>query len=435
MVKDYYIYTIKPFKKRNPSGMKKHLLSLLSLVLLFNQSVLAQHDRCGTMQHHEYLKTVDPNYESRQQVIDQLMLNSMENDPSWKTTGIVTIPVVFHVLYSTNSTTQNISNARIQAQLNVLNSDYAATNSDTSLIPTVFKPLKANTGIQFCLAQRDPQGNPTDGIIRKQTTVTSFSTNNGIKFNAQGGDDAWPATQYLNIWVGNLGSGLLGYAQFPGGAAATDGVVLLNGSVGGPGALGTTSSYNRGRTATHEVGHWLNLRHIWGDSNCGNDFVTDTPLHTTSNFGCPAFPTLATNCSGSPQMMTMNYMDYTNDACMYMFTEGQGIRMNTCLTSTRAALSASLGCVPVGLSEPQDLGIFIYPNPTDGILNIDNLYNYGESAMVRVLNSVGQVVAIHQISDFSGTNSIDLSSLKNGIYMVEISSDRKMAVERIVLNK
>ncbi|MFM7767936.1 MAG: hypothetical protein ACKO9S_08780, partial [Bacteroidota bacterium] len=169
--------------------MKKHLLSLLSLVLIINQTVWAQHDRCGTMQHHEYLKTVDPGYESRQQVIDQLMLNSMENDPSWKTTGIVTIPVVFHILYSTNNTTQNISNARIQAQLNVLNNDYAATNADTNLIPTVFKSLKANTGIQFCLAQRDPQGNPTDGIIRKQTTVTSFSTNNAIKYDLQGGSN------------------------------------------------------------------------------------------------------------------------------------------------------------------------------------------------------------------------------------------------------
>ncbi|MFZ9942336.1 MAG: M43 family zinc metalloprotease [Bacteroidia bacterium] len=415
--------------------MKKSLLPILMLITLSSQSLIAQHERCGTMQHHEYLKTVDPDYEARQNTIDQLILNSMENDPSWKTTNIVTIPVVFHILYSTNNTTQNISNARIQAQLNVLNNDYAATNADTNLIPTIFKSLKSNTGIQFCLAQRDPQGNPTDGIIRKQTTVTSFSTNNGIKYDAQGGSNAWPRDQYLNIWVGNLGSGLLGYAQFPGGAAATDGVVLLNGSVGGPGALGTTSSYNRGRTATHEVGHWLNLRHIWGDATCGNDFVSDTPLHTTANYGCPAFPTTANSCSGSPQMMTMNYMDYTNDACMYMFTEGQGIRMNTCLTSTRAALASSLGCVPVGLNEPQDIGIFIYPNPTDGVLHIDNLNNYGESADVRIINSVGQIAASYKIADFSGTNSIDLSQLKNGIYMVEISSDRKMAVERIVLNK
>jgi len=133
--------------------------------------------------------------------------------------------------------------------------------------------------------------------------------------------------------------------------------------------------------------------------------------------------------------MTMNYMDYTNDACMYMFTIGQGTRMNSILTTTRASLSSSLGCVPVGLSEPQDLGIFLYPNPTDGILNIDNLYNYSESASIRVINSIGQNVATFNISDFNGTNSIDLTSLKNGVYMVEISTDRKQAVQRIVINR
>jgi hypothetical protein len=415
-------------------NMKRTLLAIACL-LLISSNLVAQQHRCGTMVYHDYLKSIDPDYESRQNSIDELMLNSMKNDPSWKTTGTVTIPVVFHVLYSTNNTTQNISNARIQAQLNVLNADYAATNSDTSLIPAIFKSLKANTGIQFCLAQRDPQGNTTDGIIRKQTTVTSFSTNNAIKYDAQGGSTAWPSNQYLNIWVGNLGSGLLGYAQFPGGAAATDGVVLLNGSVGGPGALGTTPSYNRGRTATHEVGHWLNLRHIWGDSNCGNDFVSDTPLHTTANYGCPAYPSNATNCSGSPVMMTMNYMDYTNDACMYLFTIGQGTRMNSCITTTRASLISSLGCTPVGLSEPQNLGIFIYPNPTEGTLYIENTNNIGESAVVRVINSIGQVVATFEIADFSGSNSVDLSSLKNGVYMVEVSSNRKMSVQRIVLNR
>lgn len=414
--------------------MKRTLLAIACL-LASGSNLMAQHQRCGTMENHEYLKSTDPGYESRQNSIDELIQNAMENDPSWKSSGLITIPVVFHVLYSTNNTTQNISNARIQAQLNVLNADYSASNSDTSQIPAIFKSLKSNTGIQFCLAQRDPQGNPTDGIIRKQTTVTSFSTNNGIKYDAQGGSNAWPSNQYLNIWVGNLSNGLLGYAQFPGGAAATDGVVLLNGSVGGPGALGTTPSYNRGRTATHEVGHWLNLRHIWGDSNCGNDFVSDTPLHTTANYGCPAYPSNATNCSGSPVMMTMNYMDYTNDACMYLFTIGQGTRMNTCMTTTRASLISSLGCTPVGLSEPQSLGIFIYPNPTEGTLYIENMNNYGESAVVRILNSLGQVAATFELSDFSGTNSVDLSSLENGVYMVEVSSNRKMSVERIVLSK
>lgn len=330
--------------------MKRVLLFAIALWFTMG-AAFAQNHRCGTMEYHEYLKTVDPSYESAQDQIEQMIQQRLASDKSWRTSGTITIPVVFHILYSTNNSTQNISNARIQAQLDVLNQDYSGTNADVTNVPSVFQPFVANTGIQFCLAVRDPNGNTTDGIIRKQTTTTSFSTNNAIKFDAQGGSNAWPRDSYLNIWVGNLSGGLLGYAQFPGGAANTDGVVLLNGSVGGPGALGTASPYNRGRTATHEVGHWLNLRHIWGDATCGNDQVADTPTQQTANYGCPSFPKIT--CSNGPNGdMFMNYMDYTDDNCMIMFTEGQGNRMNAAITASRPQLLNSLGCVPVTAGAP-----------------------------------------------------------------------------------
>ena len=330
--------------------MKKVLLLLSALWLTFG-AAQAQNHRCGTMENHQRLLQEDPNYGANMDAIEQMIQKRMQNDKSWRTSGVITIPVVFHVLYTTNNTTQNVPLNRIQAQLDVLNQDFSATNTDVGNTPSVFQSLVANTGIQFCLAVRDPNGNITDGVIRKQTATTSFSTNDGIKFNTSGGDDAWPSSSYLNIWVGNLGGGLLGYAQFPGGAAATDGVVLLNGSVGGPGALGTAAPYNRGRTATHEIGHWLNLRHIWGDANCGNDFVADTPTQQTSNFSCPSFPHVT--CSNGPNGdMFMNYMDYVDDACMVMFTAGQSTRMNTSLTSTRASLLTSQGCVPVTVGVP-----------------------------------------------------------------------------------
>jgi len=330
--------------------MKKILLIVSALWLTLG-SVNAQVHRCSTMENHERLIAEDPGYESRLNSIEQIIQSRMASDKSWRTSGVVTIPVVFHVLYSTNNATQNVSTARINAQMDVLNQDYSGTNVDVTNVPSVFQSAVANTGIQFCLAVQDPTGNTTDGIIRKQTSTTSFSMNDAIKFDAQGGDNAWPSTSYLNIWVGNLGGGLLGYAQFPGGAAATDGVVVLNGSVGGPGALGTTPSYNRGRTLTHEVGHWLNLRHIWGDSNCGNDFVADTPTQQASNFGCPSFPQIS--CSNGPNgEMYMNYMDYTDDACMYMFSNGQGTRMNTSITASRPQLANSQGCVPVVVGAP-----------------------------------------------------------------------------------
>ena len=330
--------------------MRKQLFSIVMACFIgagsFAQSLSTR--SCGTMDYLEQQLKNDPSMKLRMQQIEQQTQNYIRLNAANKGSSVVTIPVVFHVLYNTNNSTQNVSDARIMEQLNVLNKDFARTNADAGNTPSVFQGVAANTGIQFCLAVRDPNGNSTTGIIRKQTSVTSFSSNDNMKFNSTGGDDAWPASSYLNIWICNLGGGLLGYAQFPGGAASTDGVVVLNGSVGGPAAPGTSSPYHLGRTATHEVGHWLNLRHIWGDANCGNDQVSDTPTQQTSNFGCPAFPHVT--CSNGPNGdMFMNYMDYTDDACMNMFTAGQSTRSNALFAvgGARIGLLSSQGCVPV----------------------------------------------------------------------------------------
>lgn len=255
----------------------------------------------------------------------------------------VTIPVVVNVVY--NTTAENISDAQIQTQIDVLNADFRALNADVNNTPSIFAGLVADFEINFCLATRDPNGNATTGIRRQSTTRTSFSSNDNVKYTSQGGLDAWDRNRYLNFWVCDLSGGLLGYAQFPGGAAATDGVVCDYQYVG---TIGTaTAPFNKGRTATHEVGHWLNLRHIWGDATCGSDLVSDTPTHNTSNGGCPSYPHYST-CSGSPVEMTMNFMDYTDDACMYMFTAGQKARSQALFTTggSRASLLTSNGCQP-----------------------------------------------------------------------------------------
>lgn len=226
--------------------------------------------------------------------------------------GKIEIPVVVNVLYKTNA--QNISLAQIQSQIDVLNKDFNATNSDFNNVPSIFSGVKANVGISFVL----------DAVYRKKTNKTSWSTNDAMKKSTQGGINPTSPTTKLNLWVCNLGGGILGYAQFPGGSSATDGVVIDDNAMG---TTGTASApFNLGRTATHEVGHWMNLRHIWGDASCGSDLVSDTPTHNTANYGCPSFPHYST-CSGSPVEMTMNYMDYTNDSCMYMFSNGQKSRM------------------------------------------------------------------------------------------------------------
>ena len=297
---------------------------------------------CGTMEYLEYQMQNDPSISGKMAEIETFTNNFITENPG-SPKAVVTIPVVFHVVY--NTAAQNISDALILAQINQLNQDFARLNSDAGNTPTAFQSLATNTNIQFCLAQRDPSGNATTGIVRKSTTVTSFSSNDAVKYTAQGGDNAWDATKYLNLWVCNLGGGLLGYAQFPGGAVATDGVVLLYSSIGSLTTPGSSAPYNYGRTATHEIGHWLNLRHIWGDANCGNDLVSDTPTQQTSNYGCPTFPKV-TCSNGANGDMFMNYMDYTDDGCMNMFSAGQSTRMNALFATggARVGLLSSLGC-------------------------------------------------------------------------------------------
>jgi hypothetical protein len=324
----------------------KSILASAFIALLAIVPASAQDLRnCGTTEYHQHQLDTDPQLADRMADIETFT-NNYVSTHTGQEKAIITIPVVFHVVYNTSA--QNISDAVIYAQLDQLNKDFARLNSDAGNTPAAFQGLAANTQIQFCLAQRDPNGAATTGIERRQTTVTSFSSNNAVKYTANGGLNAWNSSQYLNIWSCNLGSGLLGYAQFPGGSAATDGVVCLFSTFGSLTLPGTSAPYNYGRTMTHEVGHWLNLRHIWGDANCGSDLVSDTPTQQTSNYGCPTFPrrTCGNTTNGD---MFMNYMDYTDDACMNMFTTGQSARMAALFATggARVGLTTSLGCTPV----------------------------------------------------------------------------------------
>ena len=237
--------------------------------------------------------------------------------------GTIEIPVVVNVLYRTSA--ENISDARIAEQISVLNKDFGATNSDISKVPSEFSAVAAgDTKVRFRLAK----------TVRKSTTVRSWKTNDAMKKSSSKGIDATDPTQYFNIWVVGDMSSILGYATFPESSGLwNDGVVLAAPFVG---ITGASAPYNLGRTATHEVGHYLNLRHIWGDANCGSDLVADTPTQTTANYGKPTYPLMNT-CGGvSRSVMFMNYMDYVDDAAMFMFSAGQKDRMQAVLTSTGA---------------------------------------------------------------------------------------------------
>lgn len=292
--------------------------------------------KCATMSVHRRLLSTMPGYAlARDRIEDQARLYETGARTTQRS-GVTRIPAVVHVVWNTAS--QNISLTQINSQIDVLNRDFRRTNPDVSTTPAAFLPLASDSRVEFYLAEIDPAGNSTTGIVRRQTSTAQFSDDDAVKSNASGGLDAWPAGDYLNIWVCQLAGGLLGYAQFPGGPAGTDGVVVAHSAFGTNGTA--AAPFNLGRTTTHEIGHWLNLNHIWGDdgTGCGgSDNVSDTPNQGGANTGAPTFPRVS--CSNGPHGdMYMNYMDYVDDGAMVMFSAGQVARMQACLDGPRRSI-------------------------------------------------------------------------------------------------
>jgi hypothetical protein len=289
---------------------------------------------CSTMAVHHRLLLTDPDYAQARAESENRAFQA--RDVGSGRAGVTTIPVVVHVVYKTPE--QNLDIAQVSSQIDVLNRDFRKTNTDIGEIPPPFKPLASDSRVEFKLATTDPDGKTTDGVTRTETQTDSFSDDDAVKSSKSGGADAWPADRYLNLWVCELGSGLLGYAQFPGGPAETDGVVILQSAFGTTGTV--EAPFDLGRTATHEIGHWLNLRHIWGDDGdgcSGDDYVADTPNAGGANTGKPSFPHVTCN-NGPNGDMFMNYMDYSDDDSMFMFTAGQVERMQTCLDGDRPTI-------------------------------------------------------------------------------------------------
>jgi pregnancy-associated plasma protein-A len=292
--------------------------------------------RCGAMEAHERLLETYPSFRRNEARIDQFTERSIVSGLAQRTARkVITIPVVVHVVYKRER--ENISGAQIRSQMGVLNRDFRAVNPDKSKVPAVWQGLVGNARIKFALATKDPRGKKHNGITRTKTNRSSFGADDSMKSTSSGGANPWPAKRYLNLWVCNLGGGLLGYAQFPGGPARTDGVVILYSAFG---TQGVQKPFDLGRTATHEVGHWLNLRHIWGDTmDCSSgDRVADTPNAAGPNYAKPTFPHITCN-NGPNGDMFMNYMDYVDDAAMVMFTDGQVTRMNAALAGPRSSFA------------------------------------------------------------------------------------------------
>ncbi len=311
---------------------------------------------CATMDEHRRLVQLYPEYRRRRREIElETRLFIERYAAEGLRTGVVRIPVVVHVVW--NTAAQNVSDAQIQSQIDSMNADFRLTNADASGVPAAFAGLAADTRIEFALAVRDPDCGVTNGITRTNTATTGFTraTRNDVKSVATGGADPWPSDRYLNMWVANFTDNLLGFATLPGGPAALDGYVVRTDAFGTTGTA--TAPFDLGRTATHEIGHWLNLLHIWGDDTTladqcsGSDECADTPNQADETYGNPVGVRIS--CGNGPNGdMYMNYMDYVDDAGMIMFTQDQAQRMNAALSVARTGILASDGLIPVGGGAP-----------------------------------------------------------------------------------
>ncbi len=385
----------------------KHL-RLLGLLLLFCGSLNAQnnsghvHDR--TCASHTVLQQQLQQDPARRQMLRQIedatqrYVNSVGTARATQTR---TIPVYVHVIYNTSQ--ENISAAQIQSQIDVLNLDYSGQNADLANVPSIFQSAtSSNPGIQYSLVS----------ISRKQSSRTVWGTADDMKKASQGGVNPITPNTHLNIWVCKIGGGVLGYAQFPGGSASTDGVVIAP-KYFGSSAYDTNNSfylaapYDKGRTAVHEVGHYLNLRHIWGDGNCSvDDYVGDTPKAGGPNYNCPSAG--SNSCGGGLSDMFMNYMDYVNDDCMFMFSKGQVSRMWATLNGSRANLGTNSTPPPANCTG------------TEVVLNL-NFDNYASETSWQLKNASGQVVYSGSGYANGATSISETFCLADGCYDFVIS--------------
>jgi hypothetical protein len=422
--------------------------------------------RCASKEYEDYLREKYP-LETREQ-FESWLKEKIQQQKAMRTSNstnvVITIPVVVHVIHNGDAvgSNENIADAQVQSQIDVLNQDYRRMLDTPGWNDN---EVGADVEIEFCLAKRDPDGNATNGIDRVNLGEANWGSASYTASIQEIDEDVktvtyWNPSKYLNLWTVNYhpDCGLLGYAQFPNtnsvpgvgvsnGGASTDGVVIGYRYFGSKtlypqGSYDVQNTYIYGRTATHEVGHFLGLIHIWGDnSSCtvnatdsNKDYCPDTPAATVEHYFCSTYNT----CPSQPgNDMVENYMDYTNDACMNTFTQDQKERMVAVMNNAtrRKSLATSDGCqAPTGSAEDFNLlnGIQIYPNPTQTVLNIATTNSELPDSYV-IYNSLGQTVATVKVSS-SANLTINTSAYANGMYFIKIDKGSESKTIKFIKN-
>jgi hypothetical protein len=401
------------------------VLSLCSLLLKAQYPT----NKCNANTILKQQLVEDPSLLNRLREIDNQTKKLIDRQQLYARTAQITIPVVVHIVYRT--AIENISDAQVLSQLAVLNQDFNKKNEDLKNTPSVFTNRIADCGIRFEIANRDINGKSIKGIVRHQTNKLSWQGANDIKLPEKGGVAGWDADSYLNIWVCNLND-YLGLSSYPGVQKGLDGVVIDYRAFG---TIGTAKApYNKGRTCVHEIGHWFNLKHLWGDDDCGDDHVSDTPQQEKEIYGKPVFPQYSA-CKGKEDVnMTMNFMNYVDDDQMYLFTEGQKIRMRALFEKggAREKIALSNGWSPFekSLILDENESLTVYPNPAISEINITSGLFLNSPENIQIIDYQGKTHV--ETEKVTPSVKIDISHLPTGVFYVRILKDNGFITKRFM---
>lgn len=426
-----WIFSERAFQNRSMLISQKRLFCLF-IVIQLGVGGIAQ-PRCSFDERWMQLLQEDHHFSNQLIAVEHSLQQRIQYLSQLDTRSSFQVPVVFHVLWNTEE--ENLSDEAIATQLDILNLDFTGSNTDFNLIPAQFKSVAAAVGIEFCLASTDPTGAMTSGITRTRTFVDSLGIDQ-VYYSSGEGQDAWDTDQYLNIWIANLENNLVGFGSYPGQNMPQEDGVVIDYRVFGE---NDHPRLNLGRTLTHEVGHYFGLFHPWGDgffnTDCGgDDRVPDTPLQTNTFSGqCPTGSSSIPESCGTADMY-MNFMNYTNDLCLYMFTQGQRLRMLASLLELRSGLLNTEVCTEVVPANPTKGVVSIGPNPTRETLYISSFLESPSNVHLELFNSYGQRVYESNWDNLERyfSHTVNVSSWSNGTYFVRIEIEGEELIRKII---
>lgn len=412
--------------------------------------------RYYTQKNYQRLLRIDPDMARKRAFLDmQLNLNTPP------LTADVTIPVVVHLLYKAGTSTNNLpKESDIRQQLDIVSKDFRQTVAQKKHAADDREHFAEKNGldtrISFCLASKTPTGATTTGVLTVPTTTTTWLADDKMKSATTGGSTAWDTEKYLNVWIVNFPDSISGYAQMPAGPAATDGIVIDYRYFGKKPNNDKTFPYTEGETMTHLMGSYLNLYELWSETVlCGDDGVEDTPIQNAPTLGNVDYRFVST-CDGNPVVMSMNYMDNTNDKMQYMFTKGQKKRLQACLTPDgiryKLVQSGATQCTngnpnaqvvqqnPTKPTPPLTLSPInyrIYPNPAKDNISLDIGVEKGGDATLTVYNAQGgvQVQRSYKITEGSQSFTLSCGDWATGLYFVHLKLNDNEVTERVLIER